>query len=491
MIETNRQDLTTSTSTSLNYIKRIGTPITALASGLGGPVAIVRVSGKDLSFLEKAFGSFPKAGEHGLRKFRSTSLETESKILDEVLLLHFKSPNSFTGEDVIEIQGHGVPALVDKVLKELQSLGCAPALPGEFSFRAVWNDKMTLEDASRLQMLFASEGLGASSASKLLSFSKTHDDKIQKLLSQCLDSILKARGRVEAAIDFSEAEEEQAEDIASANVRIVEVRKKLHHLLNTYEVFTQNSAIPTVVLAGPPNAGKSTLLNVLCGSERAIVSDVAGTTRDYVEVLLKTPAGRSFKLIDTAGIRKLALGSADSARTKDEKLVGHDEIESIGISKGTEIIEGSDVLIWIQDARKIPESADRFKELNSKLKVMELFSHADLVSGSSSKNTHSFTEQESSACDYVFSSIDQICLERESEIDGMEDESLVSQRQKKLLEEIFSELDKSEQCLTGIRPLELVGDHMRETEFLIRQVKGESLSEDYIGEIFSQFCLGK
>jgi len=487
-------------SASLNYIKRLGTPIAALASGLGGPVAIIRVSGEDLSFLEKTFGSFPKAGEHGLRKLRSFALENET-ILDEVLLLNFQAPNSFTGENVLEIQGHGVPALVESILKELQRLGCEPALPGEFSFRAVWNDKMSLEEASRLQMLFANEGLGSSSASKLLSFSKSHDENIQNALSECLDKILKARGRVEAAIDFAEAEEEQAEDIASASERISAVQNTLTALLNTYETFVQNASVPQVILAGPPNAGKSTLLNLLCGSERSIVSNIAGTTRDYVEVALKTPKGRSFKLVDTAGIRELVVQNSSDFQTPGDTRADHENLESKGIQKGLELIEKAQILFWVQDARD-PEEDVALKKIRDQfptLKIVSFFSHADLLNSSDTEvnsvlsraKVFSFTKDTSALNDAVLDEVDRLQSEREKNLDLLSQENLISQRQKKLIDEVKTDLLHSQECLDGFRPLELVGDHLRDSEFKLRQVLGQELGEDYIGEIFSQFCLGK
>ncbi len=478
-------------STSLNYIKRLGTPIAALASGLGGPVAIVRVSGKDLSFLKQSIGSFPKAGEHALRKFRSSTLENDF-LLDEVLVLYFKAPHSFTGEDVIEIQGHGVPALVDSMLAELQRLGCEMAMAGEFSFRAVWNDKMSLEAASRLQMLFATEGLGASSASRLLSFTKSHDSKIQALLSDCIQSTLKARGRVEAAIDFAEAEEEQAEDIAGASERVADIRHTLTQLINTFEVFTQNASIPQVVVAGLPNAGKSTLLNVLCGSERSIVSALEGTTRDYVEVSLKSLGGRNFKLIDTAGLRNLSEHSMDA----------HHSVESLGIKKGLELLGGAQILLWVWDARSQThlEQLNFIKKSHPSLRVIEIGSHRDLVNladknsdvaESRVESLFSFVHDQKKLREFVLTQVDLLEAERELLLNDLNDEALISQRQRALLSEVVVELDQTQLCLNGMRPLELVGDHLREVEFKLRQVLGQDLGEDYIGEIFSQFCLGK
>ena len=480
---TTNSDQTSSTSTSLNYIKRIGTPIAALASGLGGPVSIIRVSGSDLGFLSSLMGSLPKAGEHALRKLRSSSSDNGS-VLDEALVLYFQAPHSFTGENVVEIQGHGVASMVDAILEELYALGCEKALPGEFSFRAVWNEKMTLEEASRLQMLFANEGLDSSSASKLLTFSKAHDEDLKNLFEDCLSNILSARGRVEAAIDFSEAEEEQAEDIAGASEKLKEVQKSLIQMQNAYDVFARNSHVPTVILAGKPNSGKSTLLNILCGSERSLVSSLSGTTRDYIEVSLKTHQSRSFKLLDTAGLRELQVDASEE---------NHAFVEQKGVEKAWSLIESADILFWLYDLRDDLEKTlveAAVKEKNPSLHVAFLGSHADLSTVEESE-TFSLVNDPAEAGTYVHSVIDGFLEKRETGLQELDETKLVSQRQRQLIDEVLLEITRSQECLSGARPLELVGEHLRKMEFYLKQVIGQDVNEDYIGEIFSQFCLGK
>lgn len=476
--------LMTRTASSLEYFQRKGTPIVAVATALGGPVAIIRVSGNDLSFLERCTGSLPQAGTAVLRSLK----DSKGQFLDEALVIFFKGPKSFTGEDVVEIQGHGVPALVDRIVNEIVSLGARPALPGEFSFRAVLNNKMSLDDASRLQSVFANEGLGASSAAKLLGFSRSQEEDIQKLFDQALLSVASARGRVEAAIDFSEAEEEQAQDIASAQTRLEEVRRTLRDLLNSYEVFVSNSRVPRVVLFGRPNVGKSTLLNLMCGSRRSLVSSVAGTTRDYVEVTLKTEKGISFRLVDTAGLRFLASTSSDL----------RDPIEEAGIEMGLELMEGADVLVWIQDARDVRENFDeeRVDRILSKKKCVRILSHADKLSPQKIPvfEAFDFVGELSSrkARNYVFEAIDKALFEKYSE-DSKDAafSTLLSQRQETQIREALFFLDEALDCLSGARPLEIIGDSLRGVELALRRAKGEGVSEDYIGQIFTQFCLGK
>ncbi|MEO5667533.1 MAG: GTPase [Bdellovibrionota bacterium] len=450
----------------------------ATATALGGPIAILRVSGRDLSFLESLVGTLPSPGEAKLRKLMSP----EKQFLDEALVLRFVAPHSFTGEDVIEIQGHGVPALVEKIQETIIRLGAIAALPGEFSFRAVLNNKMTLEEASRLQTLFGMEGLGSSSASKLLSFGKSSDERVNKSFDEVLESVAAARGRIEAAIDFAEAESEQAQDIASAEKRLVTVERTLQQLLNSYDVFARNARIPTVILLGRPNAGKSTLLNLLVGGRRSLVSETAGTTRDYVEVQLRTPSGQSFRLLDTAGLRG-ALESTDS-------------IEMQGMELGLEMMESADVLVWLEDLRSPNETFGnpRVDELFKKKRVLKLFTHVDLADlpPFSGAFFNLIGDKASDASQAVLDFVEKICFERGEEgASVLEESQLISQRQEELCRKALGETREALQCLRGERSLELVGDVLRHLDSLLRSARGEGLTDDYIGQIFTQFCLGK
>jgi tRNA modification GTPase len=450
----------------------------ALATAIGGPVAVLRVSGRDLSFLVPLVGPLPLAGEAKFRRLHSL----DQHFLDEAVVLRFQAPHSFTGEDVIEIQGHGVPALIEKIQETAIALGAIPALPGEFSFRAVLNQKMTLEEASRLQTLFATEGLGASAASKLLSFGRSSDERVNQIFEEALTAVAAARGRVEAAIDFAEAEDEQAADIASAELRLLEVERQLQGLLNSYEVFARNARTPTVILFGKPNAGKSTLLNLIVGGTRSLVSPIAGTTRDYVEVHLQTPSGQNFRLLDTAGLRS-TLQSADA-------------IETAGMQLGLEMMESADLLVWIEDARTPSKIFDhpQVDSLLSKRKHLKIFTHADLVEGSHDLGQayDLVGEQGTNAARAVFDFVDRFCRSRLSDVEGsLDSNKLISQRQELLVRDALGETREALRCLRGERSLEIIGDSLRQLDKHLRAARGEALTDDYIGQIFTQFCLGK
>lgn len=450
----------------------------ALATAIGGPVAVLRISGRDLSFLEPLVGPLPAPGEAKFRRLQSL----DKQFLDEAVVLRFRSPHSFTGEDVIEIQGHGVAALVEKIQEATIALGAIPALPGEFSFRAVLNQKMTLEEASRLQTLFATEGLGASAASKLLSFGRSSDDSVNQIFSEALTAVAAARGRVEAAIDFAEAEDEQAQDIASAELRLLEVERQLQGLLNSFEVFARNARTPTVILFGKPNAGKSTLLNLLVGGTRSLVSPTAGTTRDYVEVHLRTPSGQSFRLLDTAGLRASFQASSD--------------IELAGMQLGLEMMESADLLIWLEDARSPTSTFGQplVDALLAKKSFLKILTHADLLAASQDRGVayDLVGGQASQAARAVLDFVDEFCRGRRVEGDAVLDSSkLISQRQEALVRDALNETREALRCLRGERSLEIIGDLLRHLDKLLRSARGEALTDDYIGQIFTQFCLGK
>jgi tRNA modification GTPase len=325
------------------------------------------------------------------------------------------------------------------------------------------------------------EGLGASSASKLLSFGRSSEAHVLKLFSDSLEAVSAARGRVEAAIDFAEAEEEQSQDIASAELRLREVERSLQNLLNSYDVFARNSRLPSVVLLGKPNAGKSTLLNLLVGGQRSLVSEQAGTTRDYVEVNLKTSKGHAFRLLDTAGLRHLH-------ETQDA-------IEVAGMELGLEMMRQADLLVWLQDLREESQNFgdERIDSIFSQKKLLKIQTHADLVPEKQTQNSFNLLGQGGkAAARRVLDFVDEWVLSRGTDSENvLEEGALISQRQETLVREALAEVREALRCLRGERPLELVGDSLRHLDSLIRRARGEGLSDDYIGQIFTQFCLGK
>jgi len=458
------------------YFKRLGTPIVAPATAPGGPVGVLRLSGPDLSSYSSLLGRLPDPGRFEFRRLEISS--SSGTVADEVLLLYFKAPHSFTGEDVLEIQGHGVPALMQSLQERIESFGAMSALPGEFSFRAVMNGKMSLEKAEALQSAFAMEGLGASAASQLLTVGASSEALVSTRLESTLKSVVLARGRLEAAIDFPEAEAEQASEVHAGIKLLRDAKARLQMLLTSFENFSAAGSVPCVVICGRPNVGKSTLLNRLAGGNRALVSPLAGTTRDVIEIRLRLPSGREVRVFDTAGLRQL---SAHELEVPDRQL------EAAGIELSEEILERADLVVWVSRATNPELVPSKF----ARSRTVSLFSFKDLgvdPNLSLDENFFSFNDLSDVDLDLRVLGLIEDSLQR---ISGSQGSPIVSKRQFGLLQSALRSVDEAIEALEGLRPLEIGADSLREAESLLRMALGQNLSDDYIASIFQQFCLGK
>ena len=450
----------------------------APATAPGGPVGIVRVSGKDLSFLEAMVGPLPAPGSFSYRRIQKVSDSERTEFLDASLVLRFQAPHSFTGEDVLEIQGHGVPSILNELCECVCSLGARMALPGEFSFRAVMNGKMTLEQAESLQSALSIEGIEASFAAQLLGADGKFSGRVTQVLNEVISAVQRARGRVEAAIDFPEAETEQAAEISGALLQVDRVRESIAHLLSSYETHCLARGESRVAIAGPTNVGKSTLFNILCGGERAIVSPIAGTTRDVLETRVRLPSGRWVRILDTAGLRDFG-----------SELSPHDKLEQSGIQKGREALLISQMVLQV---RKLSERTDA--EQSSRLQndsLLYIYSHADeALELSQSEGAFDFIRQSSLARSWLLTKLDKL-LSEQSHLSSHSETTLMSARQERLMQMASHEIEFARKGLLGQIPIELTADHLRESEKLLKKALGQNVGNEYIGEIFSQFCLGK
>lgn len=506
------------------YVQRLGQPIVAIASGAGGSVGVIRLSGRDLSVFAEMFrGPLPGPGEFALRDV----VGRDGSRIDRALVLYFQAPHSFSGENVIEIQGHGVESLLGALTARACELGARQALPGEFSFRAVWNEKMSLEQAERLNECYSIADLKAKSASALLGFSDRDSARAQEVMRGLLELVQKARGRVEAAIDFSEAEQEQSDDVRSALHTIDGVTQQVSRLMSSYENFNR-AHVPTVVLVGAPNAGKSTLLNILAEGERALVSPVAGTTRDFIEARVRLPSGQWIRVIDTAGLREVPGSSSnpsgDSALPPSSRggSDDHSRLELLGMQKTRELMQTSRVIVWVRSCEEsdlpgVATGADWPIDTRERVgpgswisqprpqpraepkPEIEVWSHRDLATSDETHRDRAAFDfvKESAACrDYILRCIASALAGEFATKDsarGLEQESVpeITRRQFQLLKIANDELCLARACLEGARPIELCADHLRQTELELNRALGRGLGDEYIGQIFSQFCLGK
>jgi tRNA modification GTPase len=392
----------------------------------------------------------------------------QGELIDNGLVLYFNAPHSFTGEDVIELQGHGSPILLDYLLNECLANGARLARPGEFSERAFLNDKMDLTQAEAIADLIQASSLTAARLA-VRSLQGEFSDKINQLNQL----IINLRLYVEAAIDFPEEEIDFLND--------GHVASKLQEIIKTLADIRANASQGallregmSVVIAGKPNAGKSTLINCLAGRDVAIVTDIAGTTRDVM---------REHILID-----ELPIHIIDTAGLRDSD----DFVEREGIKRAWEEVGKADcvlMIIDINEADDVNEMNQAIKErLPSKVPIIKLFNKIDSVSGC-------YPQQEDAL--YLSAKTGQgidLLKERIKSVVGFqptEGQFLARRRHLHALDTAQNFLLTGQQQLMNQRAGELLAEDLRLAHQSLSEITGEFSSDDLLGKIFSSFCIGK
>jgi tRNA modification GTPase len=438
--------------------------ICALASSAGkSGVGIVRVSGALASIIaKKMLGFTPEARYAHYGVFRNQAGEG----IDKGIALFFPAPHSFTGEDVLELQGHGGTIVMQEILTSVLSLGAEPAEPGEFSKRAFLNGKMDLVQVEAVaDMIDATSKQASQSALKSLSgeFSK----KINKLTQ----SIIQLRVFVEATIDFSDEEIDFLQN--------EQVKQKTQTLKTQIQIIlksAQQGAILrnglSVAIAGKPNAGKSSLLNALTQNDSAIVTDIAGTTRDILKETIHIK-GVPLNIIDTAGLHESV-----------------DIVEREGIKRAKNAIQQADVVLLVFDAREAPDFTLLPK--NTQAQVLLIKNKVDLVKSPIEKNTFSGKVQ-LNICAKDALGLD-LLRDELSNIAGLSDtqEGVLLARERHLIalkSALGSVVDALLQLENGA--VELMAEDLKAAAGFMGSITGEFSSDDLLGEIFSSFCIGK
>ena len=444
----------------------------ATAPGRGG-VGIIRVSGPDVEAVAKAIlGKVPKVRYADYLPFK----DQNQAVLDQGIALLFKAPNSFTGEDVLELQGHGGPVVMDMLIKAILTLNnIRSANPGEFSERAFMNDKLVLAQAEAIaDLIEATSEQAAKSA--LRSLQGEFSAKIDLLV----ESLIHLRIYVEAAIDFPEEEVDFLTDGKVAN----DLYQIIDNLEAVKEQAKQGAILRDgmkVVIAGRPNAGKSSLLNNLVGSERAIVTDIAGTTRDVMREHIHID-GMPLHIIDTAGLRE-----------------GADEVEKIGIERAWSEINSADRVLFMLDATTTdaenphdiwPDFIDKLPE-NIGLTVVR--NKADLTGESLTvTEDHKHPVYRISAKTGV--GVDAL-KEHLKDIMGYQGTSeggfMARRRHLEAIDNAQQHLLEGKVQLEEFQAGELLAEELRLTQQYLSEITGEFSSDDLLGRIFSSFCIGK
>jgi len=443
--------------------------IAALATPPGrGGVGVIRISGKYVQAIaESVLGNCPPPRQAVLKQF----LDAQGNSIDSGLALFFPGPNSFTGEDVLELQGHGGRVVMDMVLQRLFELGVRPARAGEFSERAFLNDKLDLAQAEAIADLIDS-GSSEAARAALRSLQGEFSNRVHALAER----MLYLRMYVEAAIDFPEEEVDFL-----ADVKLQRLVDELQQAMQTLLVETEQGCVLreglVLVIAGLPNAGKSSLLNALAGKDSAIVTDIPGTTRDVLREHIQLN-GLPLEIIDTAGLR-------DS----------DDSIEQEGVKRAWREIERADRLLFVVDETQGMDvsTTTLLDSMPSELPRTVVHNKIDLADRDAGiqtddKETRVYVSAKSGAGLDVLSQHLQDCAGyREAGNDSFS----ARRRHLEALRRAAQWVDKAVVALNRDQAGELVAEDLRLAHHDLGSITGEVSSDDLLGEIFSSFCIGK
>jgi tRNA modification GTPase len=440
--------------------------IVALATPAGrGGIAVIRVSGPLVpSIASKILGHVPTPRNATLKAF----VDAEQNAIDEGIALYFPGPHSFTGEDVLEFQGHGGPAVCDLLIHAILQAGARMARPGEFTERAFLNDKIDLAQAEAIADL-----IDATSAQAARSALRSLQGEFSTRINVLVEMLIRLRMYVEAAIDFVEEEINFLGD-SQITTQLADISGSLTDVLTSA---TQGSLLRdgiTIVIAGVPNVGKSSLLNYLSGKETAIVTDIPGTTRDVLREQI-TLDGMPIHIIDTAGLRE-----------------SNDPIEQEGIRRAHLEIAQADMILLLHDATRpaaLPErqftlGGQQVITVKNKIDLTKETPALQIVDGqvviSLSAKTGAGMElltQHIKASAGLNENNEGIFSARRRHVDALV-------RAKEFVQSGYHQL-------TTQRAGELLAEDLRQAQFALAEITGEFRADDLLGRIFSSFCIGK
>ena len=447
--------------------------ITAISTALGvGAISIIRVSGNDaISIVNKIFKgkNLTNVDSHTINYGHIIDGE---KIIDEVLVSVMLAPRTFTREDVVEINVHGGIATTNKVLELLLLNGCRLAEPGEFTKRAFLNGRIDLIEAESVMDLINAK----TESSRNLAINQLNG-KVSKLIVDLRQEIVNTLANIEVNIDYPEYEDIEVMTIDMVRKNISSIRKKIKNIIDESENGKIiKDGIKTIII-GRPNVGKSSILNRLLDEDKAIVTDIAGTTRDIVEGRIVFD-GIVLNMIDTAGIRET-----------------DDVVESIGVKKSLSLIDEADlVLLVLNNNEKL---TDEDKEILKKIKDRNnivIVNKKDLDSNLDLKeleinNLVYVSAKNNDGIDLIKSKIKEIFnLEL---IEQKDYTYLSSSRSISLIKKALNSLNDVEESINNNMPIDMVEIDLKEVWSLLGEVIGANYSEELIDQLFSQFCLGK
>ena len=458
--------------------------ICAIATAQGGAIGVIRVSGPDAINITSRHFRPIQGAPLTERKARTTIfghlIGTDGSMLDEVLVTLFRAPHSYTGEDSVEISCHGSSYILQQSLRLLIDSGCRLAAPGEYTQRAFLNGKMDLSQAEAVADLIAS----TSAATHRLAMSQLRGGFSQEL-SALRDKLLHLTSLMELELDFSDHEELEFADRSELSQIADDIERVIARLTHSFNVGNAIKNGVPVAIIGETNVGKSTLLNALVGEERAIVSDIHGTTRDVIEDTVNLH-GITFRFIDTAGIRQTT-----------------DVVESIGIERTYQKMQQASIVLWMIDASVTSEANSEFNIQNSELisdkPLLLLFNKCDQVS-----------PEERTALEQTYAHIDApklfISAKSRISLDTLEnhlveaaalpdisqsDVIVTNARHYEALTHALEAIRRVQDGLAMNLSGDFVSQDLRECIHHLSDIVGEVSTDSVLQNIFKHFCIGK
>ncbi len=442
--------------------------IAALATPPGrGGVGIIRISGPYCQHIaRRILAKVPQPRQAEYLPFT----DEDGAVLDQGIALYFPHPHSFTGEDVLELQAHGGPVILDLILQQCIKAGARIARPGEFSERAFLNDKLDLAQAEAIADI-----IDASSEQAARAAVRSLQGVFSQRVNELLISLTELRMYIEAAIDFPE---EEIDFLSDNNIylRLDQLDRDFSSLMESTRQGSLLHEGITVVIAGRPNAGKSSLLNALAGKESAIVTEIAGTTRDVLREHIHID-GLPMHIIDTAGLR-------DS----------EDRVEQIGIQRAWSEIEKADRVLLLVDDRDGVTDEDRqiLQQLPSGPALTIVRNKCDLSGNDATMEmveppVITISAKQQQGVELLTKHLEQ-CVGYHA---GGEGEFIARRRHVDALERVGRHLHMAREQLQQARAGELAAEELREAQQDLAEITGEFGSDDLLGKIFSSFCIGK